>query len=257
METNLEKSKRLIKDNAAIQGITLPDDAFIFKMLELAATKDEIPGMTDFIFKGLKQELEQIEIQKLKNKIGKQSILEKILGKLRTGKVEWEYGTCDGSPARRHKANKNVQFILWKAGEEGHKEDFWHNLDSSYWNSFVLESTVFCGTYSVHDNISCPKCGLHHVDKGEYTKAIYAQDVGTFGSHLKDILSVINLKYLQDTIIVLETERDSLRSEYYEKKRNSRYSNNEKESKKLLDEAKRALLRSEEVSAAIEILKKQ
>lgn len=43
METNLEKAKRLIKDNAAIQGIELPDDGFIFNMLELAATPDETP----------------------------------------------------------------------------------------------------------------------------------------------------------------------------------------------------------------------
>lgn len=44
METNLEKAKRLIKDNASIQGIELPDDGFIFKMLELAATPNETPS---------------------------------------------------------------------------------------------------------------------------------------------------------------------------------------------------------------------
>lgn len=42
METNLEKAKRLIKDNAAIQGIDLPNDGFIFKMLELAATPNVV-----------------------------------------------------------------------------------------------------------------------------------------------------------------------------------------------------------------------
>lgn len=42
METNLEKAKRLIRDNAAISGIELPEDGFIFKMLELAATPDII-----------------------------------------------------------------------------------------------------------------------------------------------------------------------------------------------------------------------
>lgn len=40
METNLEKAKRKIRDNAAIIGISLPEDGFIFKMLELAATPD-------------------------------------------------------------------------------------------------------------------------------------------------------------------------------------------------------------------------
>jgi hypothetical protein len=38
METNLEKAKRLVKAHAAIQGIDLPDNGYIFKMLELAAT---------------------------------------------------------------------------------------------------------------------------------------------------------------------------------------------------------------------------
>jgi len=41
METNLEKAKRQIRDNAAISGIVLPEDGFIMKMLELAATPDE------------------------------------------------------------------------------------------------------------------------------------------------------------------------------------------------------------------------
>lgn len=41
VETNLEKAKRLTKDNAAIKGIDLPDDNFFFKMIELAATPDK------------------------------------------------------------------------------------------------------------------------------------------------------------------------------------------------------------------------
>ena len=40
-ETNLEKAKRLTKDNAVIKGIDLPDDNYFFKMLELAATPDK------------------------------------------------------------------------------------------------------------------------------------------------------------------------------------------------------------------------
>ena len=49
----------------------------------------------------------------------------------------WEYGNCNDRPARRHKINKNVQFVLWKAGEQGHKEDYWHNFDSSWWGGFT------------------------------------------------------------------------------------------------------------------------
>lgn len=44
METNLQKAKRLLRDNAAISGIVLPDDGFIMKLLDLAATPDPIPG---------------------------------------------------------------------------------------------------------------------------------------------------------------------------------------------------------------------
>ena len=52
-------------------------------------------------------------------------------------KEEWEYGFFrEGLPARRHKKNGSVQFILWKAGEQGHKEDFWHVSDSSWWRTF-------------------------------------------------------------------------------------------------------------------------
>lgn len=52
----------------------------------------------------------------------------------------WEYGTCNDRPARRHRVNKNVQFVLWKAGEQGHKEDYWHNFDSSWWSGFTPQT---------------------------------------------------------------------------------------------------------------------
>ena len=42
METNLEKAKRLTKDNAAIRGIDLPDTNYFYEMLELAATPDVV-----------------------------------------------------------------------------------------------------------------------------------------------------------------------------------------------------------------------
>lgn len=52
-------------------------------------------------------------------------------------KPEWEFGTCNGMPARRSSRKKNVQFVLWKAGEQGHKEDYWHDFNSSWWGFFV------------------------------------------------------------------------------------------------------------------------
>ncbi len=56
------------------------------------------------------------------------------------GKKEelWEYGVCGSNRARRHIKNRNVQFVLWEAGEQGYKENYWHNFDSSWWPEFKL-----------------------------------------------------------------------------------------------------------------------
>jgi hypothetical protein len=48
----------------------------------------------------------------------------------------WIYGTCNGKIARKHRIFKNVQFILWKKGEQGHKKDYWINFDSSWFKQF-------------------------------------------------------------------------------------------------------------------------
>jgi hypothetical protein len=48
----------------------------------------------------------------------------------------WVYGSCNGRIARKHKIKGNVQFILWYAGTQGHKEDFWHDFDKSWWELF-------------------------------------------------------------------------------------------------------------------------
>lgn len=49
----------------------------------------------------------------------------------------WEYGRCHDRLARRHKASGEVQFILWKAGQQGHAENYWHRFDPSWWPGFV------------------------------------------------------------------------------------------------------------------------
>lgn len=51
-------------------------------------------------------------------------------------KQVWEYGACRGIVARRGRCG-NVQFVLWKAGQQGHIEDYWHDFDSSWWSLFV------------------------------------------------------------------------------------------------------------------------
>ena len=48
----------------------------------------------------------------------------------------WDYGTCSNKQARKHKLAGNVQFVLWKKGEQGHKKNYWHNFDSSWWSQF-------------------------------------------------------------------------------------------------------------------------
>lgn len=50
----------------------------------------------------------------------------------------YEYGTFrKGERARRNTTTGEVQFILWKAGEDGHDTDMWHAADSSWWGTFV------------------------------------------------------------------------------------------------------------------------
>lgn len=54
-------------------------------------------------------------------------------------RLNWEYGVAgpDGdTPARRHTKRGNVQFVLWKAGEQGHTADYWHNFDPYWWPTF-------------------------------------------------------------------------------------------------------------------------
>lgn len=48
----------------------------------------------------------------------------------------WIYGTCNNTLARKHRKKGNVQMKLWKAGEQGYKEDYWHDFDSSWWQQF-------------------------------------------------------------------------------------------------------------------------
>lgn len=53
---------------------------------------------------------------------------------------KYEYGTCDGRKARRHKRTGDVQFILWKAGEQGHKKDFWISFGYGWAERFTLDN---------------------------------------------------------------------------------------------------------------------
>ena len=52
---------------------------------------------------------------------------------------EWEYGLAgsDLKTARRHRKNGNVQFLIWKPGEQGWPNGKWVNFDSSWWKTFI------------------------------------------------------------------------------------------------------------------------
>ena len=78
------------------------------------------------------------------------------LKKVFTDNSLWEYGTCNGMYARRHKVNKKVQFIIFKKGDQkyvdgiGHTEDNWVNFDSSWWDGFhshKLKLTALFATF--------------------------------------------------------------------------------------------------------------
>lgn len=48
----------------------------------------------------------------------------------------WEYGVCNNMRARRNRLTGAVQFILWKAGEQGHEKDYWQTFERSWWSLF-------------------------------------------------------------------------------------------------------------------------
>lgn len=65
------------------------------------------------------------------------------LKKLFKKKPLWIYGTVEMPhgivSARKHRIKGNVQFVLWKAGEQGHKEDFWHDMHTYWWKQFKTD----------------------------------------------------------------------------------------------------------------------
>ena len=52
----------------------------------------------------------------------------------------YEYGVCNRLRARRNRITGDVQFVLWKAGQQGHKKDLWINFDKSWYEQFRKEN---------------------------------------------------------------------------------------------------------------------
>ena len=53
---------------------------------------------------------------------------------------EWEYGTVKmdefGNETIVRRKGRKIQFVLWKAGEQGHKEDYWHDMGPGWLEKF-------------------------------------------------------------------------------------------------------------------------
>lgn len=65
---------------------------------------------------------------------------------LRLGKPQpeplYEYGTCAGTKARRNRLTGKVQFVLWKAGEQGHTEDYWIRFGEGWETQFKPDASI-------------------------------------------------------------------------------------------------------------------
>ena len=57
--------------------------------------------------------------------------------------MSFDYGILNQRNARRCKLKGNVQFVLWRKGDQkyvdgiGHTHDVWVDFDSSWWNDFI------------------------------------------------------------------------------------------------------------------------
>lgn len=50
---------------------------------------------------------------------------------------EWTYGHAGPNLSRARRNRKGeVQFVMWKAGEHDHTEDYWINMNAFWWPTF-------------------------------------------------------------------------------------------------------------------------
>jgi hypothetical protein len=52
-------------------------------------------------------------------------------------KESYEYGWCCGTHARRHIKTKELQFLLWKPGEQGWTRGCWYRLGDGRTHDFI------------------------------------------------------------------------------------------------------------------------
>ena len=55
----------------------------------------------------------------------------------------YEYGVVKtdefGNETQARRKGRKIQFILWKAGEHGHTEDYWHDMGAGWWDKFTAQ----------------------------------------------------------------------------------------------------------------------
>lgn len=61
----------------------------------------------------------------------------KALEALKMDKDKYIYGTINGQLSRINRKTKDAEFILWSAGEQGHKVDFWHEYGDGHKTLFI------------------------------------------------------------------------------------------------------------------------
>ena len=49
----------------------------------------------------------------------------------------WQYGWLGASRARMNIKTGDLEFVLWKAGEHGHRKDYWHLAGEGHQAEFV------------------------------------------------------------------------------------------------------------------------
>jgi len=65
-------------------------------------------------------------------------MIKSILGMFKR-RPEWEYGMIDGRRSRRNTKTGVCQFILWRAGQQGHMGDQWHDYGAGHSEKFILD----------------------------------------------------------------------------------------------------------------------
>lgn len=79
---------------------------------------------------------------------------------------KYEYGICNGMYARKHRVNLNVQFILWKKGDQkdvdgiGHTEDKWIDFEKTHWNSFEEKEMQECEGCGEHFELNAMRMDI-------------------------------------------------------------------------------------------------